>query len=121
MATFRMIVTDVDTSVAYYTGLLGFTLLDQYGPAMAIVTRDDLTLWLAGPLASASKPMPDGAQPKPGGWNRIVLPVVDLAATVLRLRGAGAVFRNEVLAGPGGQQILLADPSGNLVELFEGR
>ena len=119
MAQFRMIVTDVDASVSFYTTHLGFTLVEQYGPAMAILSRDDLTLWLAGPLASASKPMPDGAQPGPGGWNRIVLLVDDLAATVLRLRSAGVGFRNDILAGPGGQQILIADPSGNLVELFE--
>lgn len=119
MAAFRMIVTDVDASVSFYSTQLGFALIEQYGPAMAILSRDDMTLWLAGPMASASKPMPDGAKPLPGGWNRIVLTVDDLAATVLRLRGAGAVFRNEILAGPGGQQILLADPSGNLIELFE--
>ena len=119
MATFRMIVTDVDASVSFYTTHLGFILDEQYGPAMAILSRDDLSLWLAGPRASASKPMPDVAQPGPGGWNRIVLTVDDLGATVLRLRGAGAVFRNEILAGPGGQQVLLSDPSGNLIELFE--
>ena len=119
MATFRMIVTDVDASVSFYTTHLGFRLDEQYGPAMAILSRDDLSLWLAGPRASASKPMPDGAQPGPGGWNRIVLTVDDLGATVLRLRSAGAAFRNEILAGPGGQQVLLADPSGNLIELFE--
>jgi catechol 2,3-dioxygenase-like lactoylglutathione lyase family enzyme len=119
MAAFRMIVTDVDASVSFYTTHLGFTLNEQYGPAMAILSRDDMTIWLAGPMASASKPMPDGAKPVPGGWNRIVLTVDDLAATVLRLRNAGATFRNEILAGPGGQQVLLADPSGNLIELFE--
>ena len=119
MAAFRMIVTDVDASVTFYTAHLGFTLIEQYGPAMAILSRDDMTIWLAGPMASASKPMPDGAKPVPGGWNRIVLTVDDLGATVLRLRSAGAVFRNEILAGPGGQQVLLADPSGNLIELFE--
>ena len=119
MAQFRMIVTDVDASVAFYATHLGFTLVDQYGPAMAIMFRDDLTIWLAGPLASASKPMPDGAQPLPGGWNRIVLTGDDLAATVLRLRGVGVAFRNEILAGPGGQQVLICDPSGNVIELFE--
>lgn len=119
MAQFRMIVSDVDASVAFYGTHLGFTLVEQYGPAMAIMFRDDLTLWLAGPMASASKPMPDGAKPVPGGWNRFVLVVDDIEATVLRLRGAGVVFRNEILAGPGGQQALISDPSGNLIEVFE--
>ena len=119
MAQFRLIVTDVDASVAFYGTHLGFALVDQFGPAMAIMHRDDLTLWLAGPLASASKPMADGVRPGPGGWNRFVLLVDDLAATVLRLRSAGVGFRNEILAGPGGQQILVTDPSGNLIELFE--
>jgi predicted enzyme related to lactoylglutathione lyase len=86
---------------------------------MAILARDDLTLWIAGPLASASKPMPDGAQPAPGGWARIVLEVPNLDATVERLEGQGVTFRNAILAGPGGRQILCEDPSGNCVELFE--
>lgn len=119
MAAFRMIVTDVDASVSFYTTHLGFTLEEQYGPAMAILSRDDLTLWLAGPMASASRPMPDGAKPVPGGWNRIVLTVDDLGAAVLRLRTSGVTFRNDILAGPGGQQVLMSDPSGNLIELFE--
>jgi catechol 2,3-dioxygenase-like lactoylglutathione lyase family enzyme len=119
MGTFRMIVTDVDASVSFYTTHLGFSLVEQYGPAMAILSRDDMTIWLAGPKASANRPMPDGAQPSPGGWNRIVLTIDDLAATMLRLRGAGVTFRNEILAGPGGQQVLISDPSGNVIELFE--
>ena len=119
MATFRMIVTDVPTSVEFYKTLLGFEVLQQYGPAMAIVQRDDMTLWLAGPAASASRPMPDGAQPVPGGWNRFVVPVDDIEATVSRLREGGATFRNDIVTGPGGKQILLSDPSGNVVELFE--
>ena len=119
MATFRMIVKDVPTSVDFYSRHLGFKVLEQYGPAMAILQRDDMTIWLAGPPASASRPMPDGAQPVPGGWNRIVVPVDDIAATVAQLRASGATFRNEIVSGPGGQQILLSDPSGNVVELFE--
>ncbi|MGL4235027.1 VOC family protein [Tabrizicola sp.] len=119
MAEVRYIVTDVDASVAFYTGALGFVLDQQFGPAMAIVTRDDLTLWLAGPMASASKPMPDGAQPVPGGWARIVLQVEDLAGTVARLKAEGVAFRNAIVKGPGGSQILVEDPSGNLIELFE--
>lgn len=119
MAQFRYIVSDVDAAVAFYVDLLGLKLVEQYGPAMAIVQQDDLQLWLAGPPASASQPMPDGAQPEPGGWNRCVLTVQDIAGTVDRLRGAGVGFRNEILSGPGGQQILCSDPSGNVVELFE--
>jgi catechol 2,3-dioxygenase-like lactoylglutathione lyase family enzyme len=119
MAQFRMIVSDVDAAVAFYVGHLGFTLVRQFGAAIAIVGIDDLTLWLAGPAASASRPMPDGAQPVPGGWNRIALIVDDLDAAVARLRSEGVIFRNDVVAGPGGRQILVVDPSGNLVELFE--
>lgn len=119
MAQFRMIVEDVDKSVDFYTQRLGFILAEQFGPAMAILTRDDLTLWVAGPLASASKPMPDGAKPLPGGWNRIVLLVDDLPGFVARLMADGVRFRNEIVKGPGGSQILCLDPSGNVVELFQ--
>ena len=119
MAIFRMIVSDVPASVDFYSSQLGFGVVEQYGPAMAILQRDDMTLWLAGPPASASRPMPDGAQPAPGGWNRFVLPVDDIAMTVERLRASGATFRNDIVSGPGGQQILLSDPSGNVVELFQ--
>jgi catechol 2,3-dioxygenase-like lactoylglutathione lyase family enzyme len=109
----------VDKAVAFYTGHLGFDLEQQFGPAMAILHRGDMTLWLAGPVASASKPMPDGAQPVSGGWNRIVISVDDLAALVATLREDGVEFRNEILSGPGGQQILCQDPSGNPIELFQ--
>jgi catechol 2,3-dioxygenase-like lactoylglutathione lyase family enzyme len=119
MAEFRYIVSDVDQSVVFYTKHLGFSLQQQYGPAMAILTRGDLQLWLAGPPASASKPMPDGSQPAPGGWSRIVLTVDDLAGLVAELKSAGANFKNDILEGPGGQQILLEDPSGNVIELFQ--
>lgn len=115
----RYIVSDVEASVAFYRDKLGFQLIQQFGPAMAIVARDGLQLWLAGPMASASKPMPDGRQPQSGGWNRIVLEVTDIAATVAALKAGGATFRNQILAGPGGQQVLLDDPSGNCIELFE--
>src|SRR5471032_2813616 len=115
MAAVRYIVKDVDEAVAFYTGCLGFALAQQFGPAMAILRRDDLTLWLAGPLASAAKPMPDGRVPEPGGWNRFVLEVDDLDAVVAALRQRGVAFRNEILAGPGGRQILCEDPSGNAV------
>jgi catechol 2,3-dioxygenase-like lactoylglutathione lyase family enzyme len=119
MAEFRIIVADVDAAVTFYTTHLWFELVNQYGPAMAIARRDDLTIWLAGPMASASKPMPDGATPIPGGWNRFVLLTDDLAAMVAHLRSAGVTFRNDIVKGPGGQQILVCDPSGNLIELFQ--
>ena len=119
MAEVRYIVSDVAAAVSFYTDGLGFDLVDQFGPAMAIVARGDLTLWLAGPLASASRPMPDGAQPVPGGWARIVLRVEDLAGMVADLAAKGVVFRNTVVKGPGGSQILVQDPSGNVIELFQ--
>lgn len=119
MAQVRYFVADVDQAIAFYTGHLGFTLEQQFGPAMAILKFEDLRLWLAGPMASAAKPMPDGATPEPGGWNRFVISVPDLAAKVASMRGQGVRFRNEVLAGPGGQQILCEDPSGNVIELFQ--
>jgi catechol 2,3-dioxygenase-like lactoylglutathione lyase family enzyme len=119
MAEFRYIVHDVQQAVTFYTGMLGFALRQQFGPAMAIVARGDLTLWLAGPAASASRPMPDGRRPEPGGWSRIVIVVDDLAKIVARLKRDGVAFRNDIVAGPGGQQILCEDPSGNPIELFQ--
>ena len=118
MVSVRYLVHDVDQAIAFYTQL-GFALRQQFGPAMAIVARDDLTLWLAGPRASAAKPMPDGRTPEPGGWNRFVLQVADLADLVVTLRAQGVTFRNDIVEGPGGRQILCEDPSGNVVELFE--
>jgi catechol 2,3-dioxygenase-like lactoylglutathione lyase family enzyme len=119
MSQVRYIVDDVDAAVAFYTGALGFDLKQQFGPAMAIVSVGGLDLWLAGPTASASRPMPDGARPTPGGWNRLVLSVDDLEALVGRLRGQGIRFRNEIVTGPGGRQILCEDPAGNPIELFQ--
>jgi catechol 2,3-dioxygenase-like lactoylglutathione lyase family enzyme len=121
MATVRYLVKDVSEAVAFYTGSLGFELKQQFGPAMAILARGDLKFWVAGPPASASKPMPDGRRPEPGGWNRFVLEVDDLAGLVASLRERGVKFRNEILEGPGGKQILCEDPSGNAIELFEPR
>jgi catechol 2,3-dioxygenase-like lactoylglutathione lyase family enzyme len=115
----RYMVDDVDDSVAFYTKVLGFEVLTNFAPAFADVKRGNLRLLLSGPKSSAGRPMPDGAQPGPGGWNRIHFLVDDLAAEVDRLSGAGAQFRNEIVEGPGGKQILLEDPSGNVVELFE--
>src|SRR5918994_46726 len=114
----RYMVTEVDEAIAFYTGLLGFELLTSAAPAFADVRRGNLRLLLAGPKSSAGRPMPDGATPGPGGWNRIHFIVDDLATEVARLRDAGATFRNDVVEGPGGKQILVRDPSGNMVELF---
>jgi catechol 2,3-dioxygenase-like lactoylglutathione lyase family enzyme len=119
MTTVRYMVNDVDAAVAFYTRHLDFAVKQQFGPNMAILARDGLTLWVAGPNASASRPMPDGRKPEPGGWNRFVLEVKDLAEVVARLRKAGTPFRNDIVEGPGGKQILTEDPSGNVVELFE--
>ena len=121
MAAVRYLVADVNQAIAFYKDALGFEIRQQFGSAMAILARGDLTLWLAGPAASASKPMPDGRKPEPGGWNRFVLEVEDLAGLVARLRERGIKFRNEILDGPGGKQILCEDPSGNAIELFEPR
>jgi len=115
----RYMVNDVDTAIDFYTKHLGFTVSMSAAPAFADVRREKLRLLLSGPTSSAGRPMPDGAQPKAGGWNRIHLIVSDIAAEVERLRVAGVTFRNDVVSGPGGQQILLEDPSGNVVELFQ--
>ena len=121
MASVRYLVDDVERAIAFYTQRLGFTLRRQFGPAMAIVARNDVSLWLAGPASSAARPMPNGDKPAPGGWNRIVVEVADLAATVAELRASGVAFRNAIVDGPGGRQILCQDPAGNPVELFEPR
>ena len=115
----RYMVDDVDEAIAFYTERLDFELLTSAAPAFADVKRGNLRLLLAGPTSSAGRPMSDGTKPGPGGWNRIHFIVDDLDAEVSRLRDAGARFRNDVIAGPGGKQILLQDPSGNVVELFQ--
>lgn len=119
MSSFRYLVNDVNESVEFYTRLLGFKLEEQFGPAMAIISKDDFTLWLAGPMSSAAKPMADGQKPTPGGWNRFVFRVENIEHVVEKLKSAGAKFKNEILSGPGGKQILCVDPSGNLVEIFQ--
>ena len=119
MVNVRYMVDDVDTAIAFYTEHLGFEPRTSAAPAFADVTRGNLRLLLSGPASSAGRPMPDGTTPGPGGWNRIHLIVADIAAEVARLRDAGASFRNDVVTGPGGSQILLDDPSGNVVELFQ--
>jgi len=121
MAAIRYLVLDVDRAIAFYTGVLGFELEQQMGGAFARVARGDLTLWLSGPTSSAARPMPDGRAPAPGGWNRLVLEVEDIDGRVGALRAAGATFRNEVISGPGGRQIVVDDPDGNPIELFEAR
>lgn len=120
MATIRYLVHDVDLALPFYDQL-GFVLTDRWGSPFAIVERGDLQIWLSGPGTSAAKPMPDGALPVPGGWNRAVIEVDDLDATVAALKAMGAVFRNDPISGPGGRQVLVQDPSGNPVELFEAR
>ena len=115
----RYMVDDVDAAVAFYSERLGFKVLSSASPAFADVARGNLRLLLSGPKSSAGRPMPDGRQPSPGGWNRIHLIVDDIDAEVRRLRDAGASFRNDIVTGPGGKQILLEDPSGNVVELFQ--
>ena len=119
MAQVRYIVDDVSDAVAFYVSRLGFELEQQFGHAMATLVRGDLTLWVAGPKASASRPMPDGARPSPGGWSRFVLIVDDLESFVSKLTDDGVKFRNDIVEGPGGKQILCKDPSGNVVELFQ--
>ena len=118
MVCVRYMVHDVAEAVAFYTGMLGFEVLSSF-PPFADVARGRLRLLLSGPASSAGRPMPDGERPGPGGWNRIHLIVDDITAEVARLKAAGAPFRNEVLEGPGGKQVLLLDPSGNVVELFQ--
>ncbi|HLJ61716.1 MAG TPA: VOC family protein [bacterium] len=115
----RYMVHDVNAAVAFYTTHLGFTLLSSAAPAFADVSRGDLRLLLSGPTSSAGRSMPDGRRPEAGGWNRVQFVVDDIAGEVARLRAAGVEFRNEIVTGPGGSQILLNDPSGNVVELFQ--
>lgn len=119
MVHVRYMVDDVDKAIKFYTKHLGFNVKMSAAPAFADVRRGKLRLLLSGPKSSAGRPMPDGTQLEPGGWNRIHLPVEDIAAEVDKLRSAGLTFRNDIVSGPGGQQILLEDPSGNFVELFQ--
>ena len=119
MVSVRYMVDDVEAAVSFYTQVLDFEILTNTPPAFANVTRGNLRLLLSGPTSSAGRPMPDGEKPGPGGWNRIHLVVDDIDAEVARLRDAGAEFRNDVIEGPGGKQILVLDPSGNVVEFFQ--
>ena len=115
----RYMVDDVEESIRFYTSHLGFEVVSDFAPAFAEVVRGNLRLLLSGPTSSAGRPMPDGREPGPGGWNRIHFIVDDIEAEVARLRAAGLPFRNDVVTGPGGKQILVDDPSGNPIELFQ--
>jgi catechol 2,3-dioxygenase-like lactoylglutathione lyase family enzyme len=117
----RYLVDDVAAAIEFYTTHLRFVLLTDQRPAFADVQLGDLRLLLSGPQSSAARPMPDGRKPGPGGWNRIHLIVEDLEAEVAGLRAAGVRFRSDIVRGPGGAQIVLDDPSGNPVELFQPR
>jgi catechol 2,3-dioxygenase-like lactoylglutathione lyase family enzyme len=115
----RYMVDDVENAVDFYTTHFGFTLRSSAAPAFADVVRGNLRLLLSGPKSSAGRPMPDGRTPEAGGWNRIHFIVDDIAAEVERLRSAGVRFRNDIISGPGGQQVLVEDPAGNPIELFQ--
>ena len=115
----RYMVADVQAAVDWYVGHLGFTEQMNAAPAFASVALGPMRLLLSGEKSSAGRPMPDGRRPEPGGWNRFQLIVEDIGAEVARLRGRGVAFRNDILSGPGGSQILAEDPSGNVVELFQ--
>jgi catechol 2,3-dioxygenase-like lactoylglutathione lyase family enzyme len=115
----RYMVDDVEKAVDFYTSVFGFTVRTNFAPAFADVVRGNLRLLLSGPKSSAGRPMPDGRTPEPGGWNRIHFIVDDIDAEVERLRAADVNFRNEVISGPGGRQILLEDPAGNPIEVFQ--
>ena len=119
LVSVRYMVDDVESAIDFYSTHLGFEVRTSAAPAFADVVRGKLRLLLSGPKSSAGRPMPDGARPAPGGWNRIHLIVSDIAAEVERLRSSGVTFRNDIVSGPGGRQILLEDPSGNVVELFQ--
>jgi len=117
----RYMVHDTTAAIAFYTTVLGFKLISDRSPAFADVERGDLRLLLAGPTSSAGRRLPDGRRPAPGGWNRIELIVDDIEAEVARLRAAGVTFRNDIVHGPGGAQVVIDDPSGNPIELFKPR
>ena len=119
LASVRYMVDDVETAVDFYTTHFDFAVLTNFAPAFADVARGNLRLLLSGPTSSAGRPMPDGRTPEPGGWNRIHLIIDNIGSEVERLRSAGLSFRNDIVSGPGGQQILLEDPSGNPIELFQ--
>lgn len=118
---FRVLVHDKDAAVRWYVEVLGVRVAEEWGPAFAILEIGSERLWISGPQTSAARPMPDGRLPEPGGWNRPVVEVEDLDALVAKLKANGTVFRNEPISGPGGTQVLVEDPSGNPVEIFQAR
>jgi catechol 2,3-dioxygenase-like lactoylglutathione lyase family enzyme len=118
---FRILVRDKAEAVRWYVGLLGFEVIEEWGPAFAILRKGDDCVWVSGPQTSAAQPMPDGAVPSPGGWNRVVVEVDDLERVMGVLTESGCVFRNDPVSGPGGVQVLVEDPSGNPVEIFQPR
>ncbi len=118
MATVRYIVDDTDAAVSFYVQHLGFESVFRMGP-FASIAKDDLNVWISGPQTSAARPMPDGRVPEPGGWNRFVIEVDDIEAVVASMRQAGVNFRNDIISGPGGKQIVAEDPSGNPIEVFQ--
>jgi catechol 2,3-dioxygenase-like lactoylglutathione lyase family enzyme len=120
VATVRYLVKDVDAAISFYSAL-GFVLADRWGPPFAVMTLGDLTLWVSGPGTSASRTLPDGSEPRPGGWNRFVIEVPDIDAAVGELSAKGGRFRSEPMQGPGGKQVLCEDPSGNPIEIFEAK
>ena len=120
MPIVRYLVDDVDAALPFYK-TLGFKLADRWGPPFAIVKRKSLSIWLSGPGTSARKKLKDGRTPVPGGWNRLVIEVKDITTTVADLKTQGAKFRSNPVSGPGGKQVLVEDPSGNPIELFEPR
>ena len=120
MPVVRYRVDDVDEALRFYE-VLGFTLADRWGPPFAIVERDGLSIWLSGPGTSARKKLDDGSEPVAGGWNRVVIDVEDIEQTMAALKARGARFRSALIKGPGGRQVLVDDPSGNPIELFEPR
>lgn len=115
----RYLVDDVDAAAEFYLKQLGFTEAESWGAPFRLLARGELRLWVSGPGSSAARPMPDGAQPTPGGWNRFVIEVGNIAAEVARLQDAGVRFRNDIVTGPGSKQVVIEDPSGNPVELFQ--
>jgi catechol 2,3-dioxygenase-like lactoylglutathione lyase family enzyme len=119
VAVIRYLVNDVDVALEFYIDMLGFELVEKWGPPFAMVKRGDLALWLSGPGSSASRPLSNGSKPAPGGWNRLVLETDDLASLVEKLKRSGAQLRSDIVSGPEGKQVLVDDPSGNPVELFE--
>lgn len=121
MAIVRYFVSDIDRSIKFYHEAFGFGEKERWGRAFAIIHRAGLEIWLSGPATSAAAPMPDGRVPEAGGWNRIVIAVSDLEAVVGKLRELGAGFRNDIVSGPGGSQVLVDDPDGNPIEVFQPR